>query len=221
MLSSYVEGIEITDALICLRAYHIDIPDELLKRAVEGVPDASRESPKNNQARNAMFELSIGAMLARQKLQPTFSMGNPDVEFLFEGRRIFVECKRVLSENRTIPAISEAIRQLRKSNRSKDEVGLVAVNISRMFNRGDGWWAVPANSNVHEILSKMIRRFIDGKGNEILQKKNSAAMGVLFYAAAPFRVEGLGYTTVRTGTFCAFDLARNEFLARLASSLRL
>jgi hypothetical protein len=222
ILASYVEGAEIVDALMCLRAGQVDIPDELLRRALDGAPDASRESPKNNQGRNAMFELSIGAMLARQNLKPRFSMGNPDIEFRFEDRSILVECKRVLSDDRTLPVISEGIRQLRKQvEPSDDEVGIVAVNISRTFYRGDGYWEAPANSDVHEILSEMIRRFIDSTGDGILRKKDAAATGALFYAATPFRVEGLGYTPARAGTFCAFDLNRNEFLARLASSLRL
>jgi hypothetical protein len=124
ILASYVEGSEFVDALMCLRAGHVDIPDELLRRALDGAPDASRESPKNNQGRNAMFELSIGAMLARQNLQPKFSTNNPDVEFRFEDRRILVECKRVLSEDRTLPVIFEGIRQLRKQvNPSDGEVG--------------------------------------------------------------------------------------------------
>jgi hypothetical protein len=222
ILASYVEGLEIVDALTFLRSAKVDIPDELLRRALDGPADASHESPKNNQGRNAMFELSIGAMFARQNLQPKFSSENPDVEFEFEGRRVLVECKRVLAENRTLPVISEGIRQLRKQvDISLSEVGLVAVNISRVFYRGDGLWEVPVNSDVHAILSEMIRRFIKSNDDSILRKRDPAAMAALFYAAAPFRIEGLGYIPARGGTLCSFDLERNEFLARLASSVKL
>jgi hypothetical protein len=222
VLASYVEGYEIVDALTCLRAGQVEIPDELLRRALDGAPDGSRESPKNNQGRNAMFELSIGAMLARENLKPKLSTGNPDLEFRFEDRRILVECKRVLSEDRTLPVISEGIRQLRKQvNPSDGEVGVVAVNISRVFYRGDGHWEAPANSDVREVLAGMIRYFIDTIRVGILRKKDPAATGAFFYAAAPFRVEGMGYTPARSGMFCAFDLNRDEFLARLASSLHL
>ena len=222
ILASYVEGYEFVDALMCLRAAQVDIPDELLRRALEGTPDAARESPKNNQGRNAMFELSIGAMLARDNLKPKLSTDNPDVEFRFEDRRVLVECKRVLSAERTLDAISEGIRQLRKTvNPSDGELGLVAVNISRVFYRGDGHWEAPANSDVREVLAGMIRYFIDTKRDGVLRKKDTAATGAFFYAAAPFRIEGMGYTPARSGMFCAFDLNRDEFLARLASSLRL
>ena len=198
ILASYVEGYEFVDALMCLRAAQVDIPDELLRRALEGTTDASRESPKNNQGRNAMFELSIGAMLARDNLKPKLSTDNPDVEFRFEDRRVLVECKRVLSAERTLDAISEGIRQLRKTvNPSDGELGLVAVNISRVFYRGDGHWEAPANSDVREVLAGMIRYFIDTKRDGVLRKKDTAATGAFFYAAAPFRIEGMGYTPAR------------------------
>lgn len=222
ILASYVEGYEFVDALTCLRAAQVDVPDELLRRALEGTPDASREGPKNNQGRNAMFELSMGAMLARVNLKPKLSTDNPDVEFKFEDRRVLVECKRVLSAERTLDAISGAIHQLRKTvNTSDGELGLVAVNISRVFYRGDGHWEAPANSDVREVLAGMIRSLIDTIRDGILRKKDTAATGAFFYAAAPFRIEGIGYTPARAGMFCAFDLNRDEFLVRLASSLRL
>jgi hypothetical protein len=84
ILSSYVECFEIVDSINTLRAAGVEIPDELLKRTLDGPPDAIRESPKNNQGRNAMFELSIGATLARQHLAPVFNLGNPDIEFLYQ-----------------------------------------------------------------------------------------------------------------------------------------
>jgi hypothetical protein len=222
ILASYVEGFEIVDALTSLRSAQVEIPDELLKRALDGAADASRESPKNNQGRNAMFELSIAAMLARQNLKPKLSIENPDVEFEFEGRRVLVQCKRVLVEDRALPVISEGIRQLRRQvDVSLAEVGLVAVNISRIFYRGDGHWELPANSDARATLSEMIRIFIKSNDDSILRKRDPAAMAVLFYAAAPFRIEGLGYTPARGGTLCPFDFGSNEFLARLASSVRL
>jgi len=220
ILASYVDGFELVDALVSLRAGQVKIPHDLLRRALDGQADASRESPKNNQGRNALFELSVGAMLARQNLKPLLGAGNPDVEFSFEGHRILVECKRVLAENRTLPVLSEGIRQLRKQvDLSKGDVGIVAVNISRLFHSGNGFWIVPANTDVRELLSSGISRFVDKIGDEIMRKQDAAARGALFYAVAPFYVQGMGYTPGRSGTFCAFDLKRDEFLTRLASSI--
>src|SRR5271155_2261567 len=118
-----------------------------------------------------MFELSIAAALARQGLKPVFNLDKPDLEFQFEGHRVLMECKRVLSENGVNEAISVGIRQLReKVNVSADDIGLVAVNISRLFNSGDGWWTVTGKVHPVRVLSDMIHRVIEGREENIRQR---------------------------------------------------
>src|SRR5271156_6237985 len=73
MLASYVEGFELSDALKCLLDSQVEIPDELLKRSLDGHADAAQETAKSNHGRNAMFELSIAAAVARQGLKPVFN----------------------------------------------------------------------------------------------------------------------------------------------------
>ena len=221
MLTSYVEGFELSDALKCLLDKHVDIPNELLKRSLDGHADAAKETAKNNQGRNAMFELSIAAAIARQGLKPIFNLDKPDLEFQFEGRRMLLECKRVLSENRVDEAMSAGIRQLRKKvNVLADEVGLVAVNVSRLFNSGDGWWTVRADVHPVQALSKMIHRMIEGRETDIRRRKEPSVRGMLFYAASPFKVEGLGYMPVRTATLCRLD-SGDELMRRLSETLML
>ena len=221
MLASCVEGFELSDALTCLLDKQVDIPDELLKRSLDGHPDAAEETSKSNQGRNAMFELSIAAAIARQGLKPIFNLDKPDLEFQFEGRRVLMECKRVLSENGIDEAMSLGIRQLRKKvNVSADDVGLVAVNISRLFNSGNGWWTVKAD--VHPVwkLSNMIGRVIEGREVNIRRRKEPSVRGMVFYAASPFKVEGLGHMPVRTATLCRLD-SGDELLRRLSETLKL
>lgn len=221
ILASYVEGFELSDALKCLLDNHVVIPDELLKRSLDGRADAAQETAKNNQGRNAMFELSIAAAVARQGLKPMFNLDKPDLEFQFDGHRVLIECKRVLSENGIDEAMSAGIRQLRKKvNVSVDDVGLVAVNISRLFNSGDGWWTVKADVHPVRALSNMIHRVIECHEANIRRRKEPAVRGMVFYAASPFKVEGLGYMPVRTATFCLLD-SSDELMRRLSDTLKL
>jgi hypothetical protein len=44
ILASYVEGFELSDALKCLLDNRVDIPDELLKRSLDGHADAAQET---------------------------------------------------------------------------------------------------------------------------------------------------------------------------------
>ncbi len=221
ILASYVEGFELSDALKCLLDKEVDIPDELLKRSLDGHADAAQETVKSNQGRNAMFELSIAAAVARQGLKPIFNLDKPDLEFQFEGRRVLMECKRVLSENGINEAMSLGIRQLRKKvNVSADDVGLVAVNISRLFNSGDGWWTITGKVHPVRVLSDMIHRVIEGREANIRQRREPAIRGMVFYAASPFKVDGLGYMPVRTATICRLD-SGDELMRRLSETLKL
>jgi hypothetical protein len=221
ILASYVDGFELSDALKCLLDNEVEIPDELLKRSLDGHADAAQETSKSNQGRNAMFELSIAAAVARQGLKPAFNLDKPDLEFQFEGRRVLMECKRVLSENGIDEAMSVAIRQLRKKvNVSADDVGLVAVNISRLFNSGDGWWTIEGEVHPVRVLSNMIHRVIEGREANIRRRKEPAIRGMVFYAASPFKVKGLGYMPVRTATICRLD-SGDELMRRLSETLKL
>jgi hypothetical protein len=221
MLASYVEGFELSDALKCLLDNRVNIPKELLKRSLDGRADAAQETAKNNQGRNAMFELSIAAAVARQGLKPVFNLDKPDLEFQFQGRRVLVECKRVLSENGIDEAMSVGIRQLRKKvTVSADDVGLVAVNISRLFNSGDGWWTVTGEVHPVRVLSNMIRRVIEGREENIRQRKEPAIRGMVFYAASPFKIEGMGYVPVRTATVCRLD-SGDELMWLLSETLKM
>jgi hypothetical protein len=221
MLASYVEGFELSDALKCLLDNQVDIPDELMKRSLDGHADAAQETAKSNHGRNAMFELSIAAAVARQGLKPVFNLDKPDLEFQFESRRVLMECKRVLSENGIDEAMSVGIRQLRKKvNVSADDVGLVAVNISRLFNNGDGWWTVKGGVHPVRSLSNMIHRVIEGLEANLRRRKEPAIRGMVFYAASPFKVEGVGYMPVRTATVCRLD-SSDALMRRLSDTLKL
>lgn len=221
ILASYVEGFELSDALKCLLDRQVEIPDELLKRALDGHADGAQETSRSNQGRNAMFELSIAAAVARQGLKPAFSLDKPDLQFQFEGRRVLMECKRVFSEGGIDEAMSVGIRQLRKKvDVSAGDVGLVAVNISRLFNRGDGWWAIKGDVHPVRVLSNMINRIIECREENIRRRKEPAIRGMVFYAASPFAVEGPGYIPVRTATVCRLD-SGDELMRQLSETLKL
>ena len=221
ILASYVEGFELSDALKCLLDNRVDIPDELLKRSLDGHADAAQETAKSNQGRNAMFELSIAAAVARQGLKPVFNLDKPDLEFQFESRRVLMECKRVLSENGIDEAMSVGIRQLRKKvNVSADDVGLVAVNISRLLNSGDGWWTITGEVHPVRVLSNMIHRVIESREANIRRREEPAMRGMVFYAASPFKIEGLGYMPVRSATVCRLNPG-DELMRRLSETLKL
>jgi hypothetical protein len=44
--------------------------------------------------------------------------------------------------------------------------------------------------------------------------------GMVFYAASPFKIEGLGYMPVRSATVCRLD-SSDELMRRLSETLKL
>jgi len=221
ILTSYAEGIELVDALTSLRKKQVTIPEGLLKRVLDGPPDASLEDHKSNRGRNAMFELLMGAMAAKQDLQPTFGQENPDVEFQFRGRRVLMECKRVLSEKKVLIKISQAVHQLEKCVHPTKDIGVVAISVSRLAHQGNGYWNTPTVEMGRAFLSQALRRMVNDLNRQLAKLSFSHAAGVVFHVSSPFYVQSLGYTVVSEGLVYPMNLGESDFLRSLAKTLRL
>jgi hypothetical protein len=224
ILTSYVEGIELVDALTCLRSKQIEIPNALLRIVLDGPPDAAQEDYKSNQARNAMFELLMGAMAARSDLRPILGQANPDVEFQFQDRRVLMECKRVMSAKSVVDNISGAIHQLAKRvDSGKTEIGLVAICISRLIQQGNGYWDVdvPSPKVPYDRLSLFLQAIITGLDHHLQALQQPSVSGIVFYVSSPFRVQNIGYTPVKQGMLYPMNPADTDFLRGLEGALEL
>ena len=205
VLSTFVETIEMVETIPTLIDSAIVVPVNLLKKAFSGPLDTFREDARSNQARNAMFELTMGAMAARRGLRPVLSTANPDVQFEFENRRVNIECKRVISESKVLVRIEEGIEQLTKSVRNgTDDVGIVAVSLAKLFNPGDRIAVVPEGTHPPGTRATLAQ---------------PAVTAILLYLASPCYVPGAGYTRASCGTVFPMNLNEQTFLRRLASNL--
>jgi hypothetical protein len=219
-LSTYDQCVEIVEAIPILREKGINIPVELLKRALSGPVDTFKEDENSNQGRNAMFELSVGAMVARQEMHPILNVDNPDIAFEFNHRRIKVECKRVISENKVLERIEQGIKQLRKSVRTgTDDVGIVAISLSKVMNPGDRIAIVPESTAPHDLLSEELRRVLQANERQIARLVEPAITAILFYLSSPCFVSNRGYTRAKCGTIFPMNLSEQPFLRELAASI--
>lgn len=219
ILSTMAESIELVETVPELRQKGVDVPQELLRRAFSGPLDAFREDNTSNQARNAMFELSMGAMAARHGLKPELSISNPNVSFQFEGRFIKMECKRVLSETKVATRLQEGIKQLAKSVRIDTvDVGLVAISLSKLLNPGDRFLV---SDSPHEALSGLVTELLRANEQRLGMMNKPSVAGFLFYLSSVAHVPGRGYAPMRSGTVFPLNLAEQPFLRRLAGSLRI
>lgn len=203
ILWSFVESIEFVDALESLRRIGCDIPRDLLEKALGGPADAYLEDDKSNQGRNIMFELSISGRVALAGLRPHLG-GEPDVVFEFEGRRIFVQCKRVLSENAVAKRIGEASKQLKRdlaASSDPRDCGLIAISLSRIVNRGDQMLAVATPDDLERALNGEVNRVIREHDRILRGVKDPKIAGAFFHIATPAFVERRGlFTAAQSAT---------------------
>ena len=106
------------------------MPKGVLEKALKGPHDIYLEDETSNLGRNTMFEIAIAGRVAFA--EPRIG-GEPDVLFEFENRRMFVQCKRVLSEESISKRISEAARQLKQPTAS----GTMSSMASALFHVAD------------------------------------------------------------------------------------
>lgn len=217
ILSTMAESMELVEVIPRLRQQNVEIPEELLRRAFSGPADTFQEDSTSNQARNAMFELSMGAMAAREGLKPTLSISNPDIAFHFDNRCIKMECKRVLSESKIVDRLRDGIKQLDKSVQSgTSDIGLVAISLSKVFNPGDRFLV---SHDPHETLSQEISKALRANESGLGAMHRPSVAGFLFYLSSVAYVPGKGYSPMRSGTLFPLNLDEQRFLHRLATVL--
>lgn len=220
ILSTFAESIEIVGTIPILIGAGVAVPIDLLRNAFSGPADLLRENGRSNQARNAMFELTMGAMAARRALAPVLSTSNPDIAFQFEDRRICIECKRVISESKVLERIEEGIEQLTKSVRSvTNDVGIVAISLGKLFNPGDRVAMIPQDIHPHDLLSEELRLLLRRNEQVLARVARPSVAAILFYLSSPCYVPGAGYTRATCGTVFPLNLDEQDFLHRLASNL--
>ncbi|MGB9456560.1 MAG: hypothetical protein WCB12_10975 [Bryobacteraceae bacterium] len=198
ILWSLVESVEFVDAINALRRQGCPPPPEVLKRALEGPADLYLEDSKSNLGRNTMFEIVVAGRAAFAGLKPRLG-SEPDVLFEFNGRRMLVQCKRVLSEGAVPKRIGEAAKQLKRdlnNSCSPTDCGLIAVSVSRLLNPGDSILTADCESDLRTALRREIDEIIKRNTRSLGQVKDPRVAAVLFQASTPAFVKELGLYTV-------------------------
>ena len=98
-LFEIVEFTRIHEALQNVPQRELNAVIDKLKKAVNGPINVASETPNSTAARNFLFEASVAAMahLPARNVKAILN-ARSDTGIKFEGRKIWVECKRVTSE---------------------------------------------------------------------------------------------------------------------------
>lgn len=215
--STYSECIELLETIPTMQQAGTHIPSDLLRKAFSGPPDAFQETDTTNAARNAMFELKMGAMAARNGWRPTLGPNKPDVMFEFEGRCVKMECKRVLSVKAIEGRLKEGARQLDKCvNETTDDVGIVALSLTKLA--ADPNELFQHSSEPHEALSQQVHDVLKLNEQFLGGLRRPSLTGFLFYTSVIFGVPGRGFTVANNGTMFPVNLKEQSYLSRLCAA---
>lgn len=164
-INNYMDGIfEALEIHDIVEAFHGDSSPALkakLIRALCGPISPFDEQPKNSDARNTMFELSLAADWKNAGSE--VEVGEPDIKLLALGALFHTECKRPFSEKKVRKNIEEAASQLgRELNKlgNEHDYGIVAISLSRVFTKGNlGCYAPPdmGKQIINEALAEISR----------------------------------------------------------------
>ena len=223
LMWSLAESMEFVDSIEALRAQGCDIPGHVLETALNGPADLLAENEKSNDGRNAMFEISVAGRMARAGLRPTLGE-EPDVHAEFNDRKIFVQCKRVFSaagiSKQLVKAAKQLKRDLTKSCSPRD-CGIIAISVSRAFNKGDKLLVAHDENALQEMLHAEIYGVIRTGIKDYRDVEEPKIAGVLYHLSTPAFLEGVGmYMGAHSLTVVAIDGKSDKtLLGDLARSL--
>jgi hypothetical protein len=143
-----------------------------LPKIVTGPDYAAYERRDSVFPRNLAFELIVASQCAASGVPPC-PFPPSDFLFHFGERKIIVECKRPQSEDRVVPLVKEAFKQIRRRRRAASNLrlrGLVAVELSKAINPSMERLTFPDNDAIalgmSQMLDALVSRFTPGWATE-------------------------------------------------------
>lgn len=137
-LLSHVELAELAEVIKFAKTQDQAIAKSKMIKILNGPLVTARETATNSEARNTVFELSLGSRLSRCGFKAKLKE-NPDLIATRHGRKYFIQAKRVYSENGIEKNISKAYTQLKRDLDKKDgnHFGIIAISVTRALTDGD------------------------------------------------------------------------------------
>jgi hypothetical protein len=194
LMWSLAESTEFVDSIDGLRKQGCEIPIAVLEAALDGPADLQSETEKSNRGRNTMFEIAVAGRLARSGLSPRLGE-EPDVFVEFDKRRVFIQCKRVFSENGISKRVIDAGKQLKRDlARSLDprDCGVIAISVSRVFNKGDKLLVAHDEGSLRQKLRDEIDSIRAAVSREYRHVTEPKVAGIYYHLGSPAFLEGMG-----------------------------
>lgn len=136
-----------------------------LQKGVTGPINAYEETPESTTARNFLFEAAVAARLHRPAKGATAIFDAPsDTGIRFSDHKMWIECKRVTTENKIEANVKKASRQLEDLIRKQvgsGHRGVVAIDVSKILNPGDKIFVSHNDNQLMRSVDGLMRSLID------------------------------------------------------------
>lgn len=165
---------------------HLTLIIEKLNKGVNGPIKFEDETPENTAARNYLFEAIVAATMH----QPSFGIetilnAQSDTGILFSDKKIWIECKRIYSDEQIEKRILKASCQLNKilnSQLGSGNRGIIVLDITNIFNKNLDILAVKDETELAQIIRSYMDEVIkinSPKWQKILKNKHKKIIGVI------------------------------------------
>lgn len=156
--------INIYEAFKDVEPHRLAIIIEKLQKGVNGPINMADEGPESAAARNFLFEAATAASFHRpnKNIEAIFD-AKSDTGFLIKNVNVWVECKRVTSIGKLERNVRKASSQLEMIILEADgpkQRGIVAIDISKILNRGDQIYVTANDNQLRRSTSQMMDQFI-------------------------------------------------------------
>lgn len=159
---------------------------EKLQKAVNGPIYAANESPKSTTARNFLFEVVVAARAHRpSKHIQAILDAKSDTGIRVGGKKLWIECKRITSQNKlehNIRTASNQLESIMKKQLGSGHRGIVALDVSKLFDSGNRIFTGKNDNELQKNTAIMMDKFIQKNSHtwqSVYKHKSSKIIGTI------------------------------------------
>ncbi|WP_281915946.1 hypothetical protein [Caldimonas thermodepolymerans] len=157
-----------------------------LQAAVNGPIDAADETPDSTAARNFLFEVAMAARahLPERGIEAILD-ARSDTGVRLNDKKLWIECKRVTTARKIESNVRKASSQLEgllAGQVGAGHRGIVALDISKILNRGDKIYVARGDNELLASVDRMMNQFIQEQSEiwqHVYQRRNKKIIGTL------------------------------------------
>ena len=231
---------EVFDFLSIYKAFQGVPADQLtsligkLQKGVNGPINATDETPDSTAARNFLFEAAVAAKAHRsEKGIEAILDARSDTGIRLNGRKLWIECKRVTTIERIESNARKASNQLERivaGEVGAGHRGIVALDVSKILNRGDKIFVSRNDSELLTSVDQIMNDFIEEHSHiwqRVYERRHKKIIGTIirfsFMASSEARnllVHASQWAIVpRFGVAASDEKIQRQLVATLATAL--